>query len=579
MTHVFNTERGFKDEYLSGLVSAYSRYLRRVPGASGVMSVTAPTEGRVSTLIGGGSGHYPAFAGLVGPGLSDGAIVGDIFTSPSSEQAHRCIRALDGGAGVLLSFGNYSGDVMNFGMAAERARSDGTDVRIVLVTDDVASAPVDRRADRRGIAGGFFVFRAAAAAAHEGRPIDEVEQIARRVNESTFTFGVAFGGCTFPGRDEPLFVVPPGRIDLGLGIHGEAGIETIDWLPADQLAEVMVRPLLRERPAGATRARVLVNGLGSTKYEELFVLYGSIQRRLVDAGIDVVDPEVGEYVTSLDMAGCSLTLCWLDDESERLLDAPAMSPGFRTGRLESAVTPMPAVGKRRVAEPPSGAAPTRSTPATRLARVIALAFVEMAEAIADAEEELGRLDSLAGDGDHGAGMVRGMTAAATAAASSGPRGSDVLKAAALAFSDAAGGASGALWGVGLLAAGESIAAVHGSARDTLEEEPDVAAIQPILAAALAAIMRLGGALPGDKTMVDALEPFVAEFGGSAERSVSDAWTAAAAAATAAAGATANLASSKGRAAVHGDRSRGTPDPGAVSLAVALTAAGKVRLAT
>jgi dihydroxyacetone kinase len=203
----------------------------------------------------------------------------------------------------------------------------------------------------------------------------------------------------------------------------------------------------------------------------------------------------------------------------------------------------------------------------------------MAEAIADAEEELGRLDSLAGDGDHGAGMVRGMTAAATAAASSGPRGSDVLKAAALAFSDAAGGASGALWGVGLLAAGESIAAVHGSARDTLEEEPDVAAIQPILAAALAAIMRLGGALPGDKTMVDALEPFVAEFGGSAERSVSDAWTAAAAAATAAAGATANLASSKGRAAVHGDRSRGTPDPGAVSLAVALTAAGKVRLAT
>ena len=583
MTHVFNTERGFKDEYVDGLVAAYSRYLERVPGASGVMSVTAPAEGRASVIIGGGSGHYPAFAGLVGPGLCDGAIIGDIFTSPSSEQAYRCIRALDGGAGVLLSFGNYSGDVMNFGLAARRARAEGIDVRIVVVTDDVASAPLKRRADRRGVAGGFFVYRAAAAAAHEGRPIEDVERIARRVNEATFSFGLAFGGCTFPGRTEPLFIVAPGRIDLGLGIHGEPGIDTIDWVPADELADVIVRPILAERPSGARRAQVLLNGLGNTKYEELFVLYRSISRRLANEGIDVVDPEVGEYVTSLDMAGCSLSICWLDDEIEQVLAAPARSPGYRTGQAYDPVGRSTSPSTIRpsgasVGRPDAAASVTAaSEPATKLARATAIALAAMAAAVADIEEDLGRLDSVAGDGDHGVGMVRGLSAAAAAAAASGPLGSDVLRSAALAFSDAAGGASGALWGAGLLGAAEAVAAVGGSARRELEDSPDIASIHRLLAAALAAITELGGAVPGDKTMIDALAPFVAAFGASPEGSVAAAWIAAAAVADQAAVATANLASKKGRATVHGDRSRGTPDPGAISMAVALAAAGRAWL--
>lgn len=575
MTYVFNSERTFKDEYLEGLVLAYSRYLRRIPDASGVMSVTAPREGKVSVIIGGGSGHYPAFAGLVGPGLTDGAIIGDIFTSPSSEQAYRCIRAIDGGAGVLLSFGNYSGDVMNFGLAARRARAEGTDVRIVPVTDDVASAPAGRHADRRGIAGGFFVYRAAASAAHEGRPIEEVEQIARRVNDATFSFGVAFGGCTFPGRDEPLFTVARGQIDLGLGIHGEPGIDTVGWMPADELAGVMVRPLLQERPTGSVRAQVLLNGLGDTKYEELFVLFRAISHRLADAGVEVVQPEIGEFVTSLDMAGCSLSLCWLDDEIERLLAAPAVSPGFRMIKTKDVASDL-ASGTRRprptvAAERPTA---TSSGPGTTLARFVASALAAMAEAIADAEGSLGKLDSLAGDGDHGAGMVRGMTGAAAAAAVSGPLASDVLKSAALAFSDAAGGASGALWGAGLLAASEAVTAARGSALTSIEDAPDVASIHRILAAALAAVMDLGGARPGDKTMVDALAPFVAEFGATSERSLRKVWRAAAAAADRSAAATADLSSRKGRAAVHGDRTRGTPDPGAVSMAIALAAAGR-----
>ena len=577
MTHIYNTGQGFKDEFLEGLTSAYGRYLRPVPGASGVMSVTAPVKGQVSVLIGGGSGHYPAFAGLVGPGLCDGAVVGDVFTSPSSEQVYRCIRALDGGAGVLLAFGNYSGDVMHFGIATERARAEGIDARIVLVTDDIASAPPERAVDRRGIAGGFFVYRAAAAAAHEGSSIAAVEQVARRVNAATFSFGVAFGGCTFPGRDSPLFSVESGRMEMGLGIHGERGIETVDWLPAEDLADAIVAPLLRERPPGMRRARVLLNGLGSTKYEELFVLYRTIGRRLAHEGVEIVEPEVGEYVTSLDMAGCSLTMCWLDDETERLLATPAAAPGFRMGAAidgRPSTLPRAVSGRADARVAAADDVVTRSNTTTRLARVIAMVFASMADAIAANEEQLGRLDAVAGDGDHGAGMVRGMRAAAAAASIAGPSGADVMSEAASAFSDAAGGASGALWGAGLRALGGEIGVVGPSTMSAEEPVLDAAIVHRALVAALDAVMRLGGAVPGDKTMVDALAPFVEAFGEAGGTSVARAWTVAVPAAERAAAATAELAARKGRAAIHGEQSIGTADPGAVSLVLALAAAGE-----
>ncbi|MFN8519187.1 MAG: dihydroxyacetone kinase subunit DhaK [Chloroflexota bacterium] len=199
------------------------------PGCLGGHGGRPPIPGQVSVIIGGGSGHYPAFAGLVGPGLCHGAVVGDVFTSPSATQAHRAIEALDGGAGVLLAFGNYSGDVMHFGLAAEQARAAGIDTRIVLVTDDVASRPVAESGQRRGIAGGFFVFRAAAAAARRGDELGAVERIARHANDRTRTLGIALAGCTFPGRREPLFTADLDSIAVGLGIHGEPGIQTVPW--------------------------------------------------------------------------------------------------------------------------------------------------------------------------------------------------------------------------------------------------------------------------------------------------------------------------------------------------------------
>lgn len=332
MTRIHDDPASFRDDWLAGYTAAYSRYVEPVPNASGVVLAGGARAEKVGVVLGGGCGHYPAFAGLVGPGLADGAVVGDVFTSPSAEQAHRVGRHLDGGAGVVFSFGNYAGDTMNFGLARNRLLAEGTDTRIVLVTDDVASAPAELADTRRGIAGGLFVFKALGAASARGEVIGQVERLGRLANDRTRTLGVAFAGCTFPGASEPLFTVPAGKVELGLGIHGESGVRTVDAMPAAELAASLVQPLLDERPDGAgSRAAVLLNGLGDTTYEEMFVLYRHIAVLLETAGVEAVLPEVGEFVTSLDMAGTSLSLCWLDDELAELWAAPADTPTFKRG--------------------------------------------------------------------------------------------------------------------------------------------------------------------------------------------------------------------------------------------------------
>jgi dihydroxyacetone kinase len=332
MTHVLNSPQSFKDDMIEGLTRAYPRYVERIPGASGVRASGAPYGGLVSVLIGGGSGHYPAFAGLVGQGLATGAALGDIFASPSSEQIYRCAKSLDGGVGIIFSYGNYSGDVMNFDIAAERLGDESIAVATVLVTDDVASAPLGRAFDRRGIAGDFCVFKVLGAAAAAGAGLDEVAAVGKRANEKTKTIGVAFAGCTLPGGKSPLFSVAENEMELGLGIHGEPGVSTISRVDANSLAQIMLERLLSEAPADTDgRVAVLVNGLGSTSSEELFVLYGAIAKLLDAAEIKVEHCEVGELVTSLDMAGCSFTLFWLDDELAELYLSPAAGPGYRSG--------------------------------------------------------------------------------------------------------------------------------------------------------------------------------------------------------------------------------------------------------
>lgn len=591
MTHVLNRPASFRDDSIEGFAAAYGRYVCRVPGAAGLVSSGPRPRGRVTLVVGGGSGHYPSYAGIVGPGLADACVLGEVFTSPSADEVHRVVQHAHVGGGVVLAFGNYAGDQLNFGIARDRLLDEGIDTRVVAVTDDVASAPRDRADQRRGIAGTTVVYKVGGALVDAGAPLDEVEEIMLRANALTVSYGVAFAGCTLPGAPAPLFAVADDAMELGLGIHGEPGVGSRPRAGADELGGLLVERLMEERPAtGSARAAVLLNGLGSTKYEELFVLWGAVASRLDRAGVQCVLPEVGELVTSLDMAGCSLSITWLDDDLEAAWCAPVDTAAFRRGSHRAPRADAPAATHRDAA-PASGttsaedavAAPQRrapgapdglGTPKPSGSSLAAAARCRQGldQALAtlrDHAAELGRLDAVAGDGDHGSGMVRGAEAA-TAAARALPAAlgaGHLLEVAGRAFADRAGGTSGALWGELLRAAGA-----------TLDDASDVSttAVVAAVRAGGDAVARAGRASRGDKTMLDALLPFadaLEEATGRGEP-LADAWVAASRVATDEAAATAGLVARVGRARPLAERGLGTPDPGAVSAGLVLAAVAR-----
>ncbi|HET7139299.1 MAG TPA: dihydroxyacetone kinase family protein [Arthrobacter sp.] len=556
MTRIFDNPADFADEALDGFVAANRGYVARVNG--GVVRSTEVPAGQVALVVGGGSGHYPAFAGLVGPGLATASACGNMFASPAAGQIYRVAKAANAGGGVLLSYGNYAGDVLHFGQAQLRLNAEGIETRTVTVTDDIASAPQDQLEKRRGIAGDLTVFKIAGAAAEAGLTLDEVERLAIKANYRTRSLGVAFDGCTLPGATDPLFHVPAGQMSLGLGIHGEPGISEHPMPTASELAELLVCRLLADKPDDAgDRVVAIVNGLGTVKYDELFLLFGKVGKLLVNAGLTVVEPECGELVTSLDMSGLSLTLLWLDEELEQFWAAPADSPAFRKGNLAPRARREPAGPEDAVA----GDVEETTAAAADLGRLAAALFAQVQGVVVEHEAELGNLDAIAGDGDHGIGMRRGVDAAAAAAQESSAAGASVervLTAAGEAWSERAGGTSGALWGSAVIAVGLAL-----GNRDRYRGEDAAAAVTSFVDA----ITVLGKAEPGDKTMVDALLPFrdtfLTAFDGGTP--VTAALTAAAAAAQEAADATASLRPLKGRARPLAEKSLGHPDPGAVSF--------------
>lgn len=615
----------FVEDALDGFVDLHADTVRRVPG--GVVRAVPAPRSQVAVVVGGGSGHYPAFYGVVGPGYADGAVVGNVFTSPSAADVVSVGAAAAGDAGVVLLTGNYAGDVMNFTLGRDELRARGIECEYLVVTDDVASADVTEAHRRRGIAGDHVVFKIAGAAAAEGATFDEVVAAVRHANDRTRTLGVAFDGCTLPGADAPLFTVPEGTVGLGVGIHGEPGIGEVPACTASELAGLLVDRLLAERPAGAgAGVGVVLNGLGRTKYEELFVLWRAVRPLLDAAGLQVVQPDVGELVTSLDMSGCSLTLLWLDEDLERWWCAPADTPAYRRGVVggvtgaagggagaavgsraagadgagadgagadraaaPGAAAPGAAEGAAPGVAPGTGSAAASSagasggrvqgasdegaarvvdaTDAAEAAAVVA-ALGRVVGVLRDLEEELGRLDAVAGDGDHGRGMLRGASAAvdaATAAADAGHGAVACLRDAGRAWADRAGGTSGVLWGAGIGAAAHALAA-----RPVADPTARAAAA---VRAGVAAVAMLGGAQPGDKTMLDAAEPFAVALEGAAAAGdgLDVAWAAATTAARTAARDTADLRPRIGRARPLAERSVGSPDPGAVSLAEVLGA--------
>ncbi|MEU3226190.1 dihydroxyacetone kinase subunit DhaK [Streptomyces sp. NPDC006976] len=291
----------------------------------------APVAGKVALVSGGGSGHEPLHAGFVGPGMLSAACPGEVFTSPVPDQMVRAAAAVDSGEGVLFVVKNYTGDVLNFEMAAELADEEGVRVAQVLVDDDIAVSDSLYTAGRRGTGATLFVEKIAGAAADEGAPLDRVAALARRVNESSRSFGVALSSVTTPAKGSPTFDLPAGELELGVGIHGEPGRERRAMMTSGEIADYAVNAVLDDlRPGGPVL--VLVNGMGSTPLLELYGFNAEVQRVLAERGVVAARTLVGNYVTSLDMAGCSVTLCQADEELVRLWDAPVQTPALRWGR-------------------------------------------------------------------------------------------------------------------------------------------------------------------------------------------------------------------------------------------------------
>lgn len=334
MKKLINAPQDFVDEMLDGILGAHSELLRAVSDdRRALVRADAPRPGRVGIVTGGGSGHLPLFLGYVGYGLCSGVAVGNVFQSPSAEQILAATRAVHGGEGVLYLYGNYGGDVMNFDMAAELAGLEGIRTRTVLMTDDVASAPPHQWRRRRGVAGLFFAYKIAGARAEEGASLDEVAETAERVVANTRTMGVGLTPCTVPEVGRPGFTIGEDEMEIGMGIHGEPGIERGPIRPARQVSEALVDRILAEPVfAEASDVAVLVNGLGATPKEELYIVFREAKRALETRGFRVRRTYVGEFATSLEMAGCSLTVLKLDPDLLRLLDAPARSPFFEQGQ-------------------------------------------------------------------------------------------------------------------------------------------------------------------------------------------------------------------------------------------------------
>ncbi len=570
MTRLYDDPHTFTEDMLEGFLDVHRGAVAGVSG--GVVRATETRPGKVAVVVGGGSGHYPAFCGIVGAGFADGAVVGNIFTSPSAQDAYSVGCAVAGDGGLLFCTGNYAGDVMNFTLAQSHLRREGIETRVVFVTDDIASARTSETVKRRGIAGDFVVFKVAGAAAEEGYNLDDVERVARHANDRTRTLGVAFAGCTMPGADGPLFTVAVGRMGVGLGIHGEPGVAEEPMPRAADLAVQLVSGVLAERPDDSgPRVTAILNGLGTTKYEELFVVWRTVSKLLTQHGLEVVEPEVGELVTSLDMAGCSLTLVFLDAELERLWRAPADTPAYSKGSVRS----LGAASARRDVQ--SRVATVGSTGASSKAsrvcgHTVVAALDGMAAALAEAETELGRIDAVAGDGDHGRGMVKGVNAAvgaARAAADAGAGAQSVLVAAGQEWAAKAGGTSGVLWGATLSSIGQRL----GDDGET----PSAGDVADAIKEGLQAMQRLGKAELGDKTMVDAFTPFVEALAAGLHlgEQLPQAWRDATTACQKAAVATANLRPRIGRARPLAERSVGTPDAGATSLALCASAVAAV----
>ena len=556
MKKLINDHRAVVREMLEGHVALQSGQ-QLLEDENVVVRAGLPPPGarQVAVISGGGSGHEPAHGGYVGAGMLHAAVAGDVFTSPATDAVLAAIRAAAGPAGALLVVKNYTGDRLNFGLAAELARAEGIPVETVVVADDVALRDRVEPGRRRGIAGTVLVHKIAGAASAAGLDLATVAAEARAAAAAVGSMGVALGACTVPGG-RAGFTLGPDEMELGLGIHGEAGVRRARLGAADEVVEELLSAILADRTASLEkRAVLLVNGLGGTPPMELAIVARHALAHLRASGIEVERAWSGSLMTALEMPGVSLSLMAVDDARLDRLDAPTEAPAWPgSGRLGSTV---------RVALPEQAPQPAARAPAaTPAGDEVRQSARRIAEALIAAEARLTELDAAAGDGDLGLSAARAADAILALPALAWATPASALSAMAGALGRAMGGSSGPFYATALLRAAR-----------TLPEAPTPDDWARAFATGVAAIPDLGGAMPGDRTMLDALLPAVHAF----ERGLADgvapadAWRTAVEAAEHGAAATAAMMPRLGRAAYLGERALGVPDAGATAVTVWLRA--------
>lgn len=560
MKKLINDVSTLVPDMLDGL-AAFNPGLSLLQGSTIIVRAdaeAAAARNEVALISGGGSGHEPAHGGYVGPGMLSAAVAGEVFTSPSTDAVLDAIRAVAGPAGVLLIVKNYTGDRFNFGLAAEIARAEGIAVEMVIVADDVALSASGEHAGRRGLAGTVFVHKIAGAAAAEGLPLSEVAQVARDAAASLGTMGVALTPCTVPAAGKPGFTLADDEIEWGLGIHGEPGVERGALVSADTIVERLLAKIIDDlKLETGNHVALLVNNLGGTPSSELSIVAGSALRALAARHINVERAWSGTFLSALEMAGVSLTLMRVDDQRLARLDATAITSAWPalSGRVAQ-------VSVKQAPAAPITVSGARLARESGLRRVIEAVCARLLEA----EPVLTEMDQRVGDGDLGISMSRAahsiLQEIDTYPAETAP--ADVLRTMSATIRRVVGGTSGPLYAVMLLRAAAALDEAH---------EPDAKVWSKAFADAVAGVMELGGAQPGNRTMVDALHPAAVALDAALDKGLGavDALKAAVDAATQGAEATAQMHPRLGRSSYVGDRALGFADPGAHAVALWLGA--------
>jgi dihydroxyacetone kinase len=562
MKKFINHPEDVVEEMLQGLAVLHPGSAR-LPGHKALIraDAAAARDRQVAILSGGGSGHEPAHAGYIGAGMLSAAVAGEVFTSPSSDTVYAAIQAVAAKPGALLVVKNYTGDRLNFGLAAEMARAEGTAVEIVVVDDDVALEGADRATGARGLAGTVFIHKVVGAAAAEGKSLAELAAIGKAAVASLATMGVSFSAGTSPAVGRPSFELGELEMELGLGIHGEPGVRRMQVQPADELAETLLNGILRQgKFADQKRVAVLVNNLGATTEMELAIVARHTVSFLAARQFTVERIYAGTFLSSLDMAGISISLLGLDDERLRWIDAATTAPAW-----PNVIRQRPRQAEAQIAAPANAKPGPRNPAQTEVGRKTQQAIEAACDALLAAEDELTELDRVTGDGDLGVSMARAARAVQSALALYPVDDiSATLKALGHTLRLELGGSSGPLYGVLFLRCAGVLARTHAIGLAQWSEA---------LAQGCQALSELGGAKPGDRTMLDALDPFVKTL----QQSVSVKSTradllAAVAAAEHGADATAHMKPALGRSSYLGERVLGYPDPGARAISVWLRAA-------